>query len=293
MTLIAWTTVACSAGADATESVAAASAARTDVARQDELDPRSVDDALHPALGQTRSLGTAPAAESPMIEMPVIDPAVGGPLPVDSLSVDSWSVDSVVADPVGVDSVLAEPVVPGSNVPGVSTAMTATRPAGPVVRSGAALGTLVPVGEPTRIRIPALGVDHPVVPTDVGSDGAVTVPVDPGTAGWVSSGPRPGERGPAILVGHVDSRTYGPGVFYGLRDLAVGDEVFVDTSLGATRFVARSVEQFAKDAFPTDLVYGSTYGSTLRLITCGGSFDDSVRSYRDNIVAFLVRDGTP
>ena len=74
-----------------------------------------------------------------------------------------------------------------------------------------------------------------------------------------------------------------------MADLPIGALVTVDTTTGPQHFVVRTVEQYPKDQFPTELVYGAEPGSTLRLVTCGGSFDQSIRHYRDNIVAFLVR----
>ncbi len=127
-----------------------------------------------------------------------------------------------------------------------------------------------------------------LLPTGYLEDGTVDVPKDPSIAGWFEPGPRPGELGPAVVMGHVDSRKNGPGVFYRLRDIEIGDVATIETTSGPVRFVVRSVEQFPKDEFPTDLVYGPVPEAALRLITCGGSFDSSVRSYRDNIIAFLV-----
>jgi hypothetical protein len=46
------------------------------------------------------------------------------------------------------------------------------------------------------------------------------------------------------------------------------------------------LEQHSKNAFPTDAVYGPTPDATLRLITCGGSYDASAGHYRDNTIAF-------
>ena len=99
----------------------------------------------------------------------------------------------------------------------------------------------------------------------------------------------PGDRGPAVVAGHVDS-VAGPAVFYRLRELRPGDEVVVDLSDGRTvTFRVTGSLQVPKDAFPTEEVYGPTPDAELRLITCGGEFDRSVRSYEDNTVVFAVR----
>jgi sortase (surface protein transpeptidase) len=98
----------------------------------------------------------------------------------------------------------------------------------------------------------------------------------------------PGEPGPTVVAGHVDSRT-GPAVFYRLDELAAGDRVEVTRSDGQV-FVYRvvTVESHPKNAFPTGRVYGPTPGPELRLITCGGDFDRSSRHYLDNVVVMAV-----
>jgi LPXTG-site transpeptidase (sortase) family protein len=106
-------------------------------------------------------------------------------------------------------------------------------------------------------------------------------------AGWWTGGVAPGDIGPAIIAGHVDNYL-GPAVFYKLRDLKAGDQVMVDRGSQVVTFTVTNVEQYPKDAFPTNKVYSLTPGPELRLITCGGSFDAVTRSYRDNIVVYAI-----
>ena len=94
--------------------------------------------------------------------------------------------------------------------------------------------------------------------------------------------------GPAVIMGHVNSKKFGPGVFYRLREIPVGSVVTVGTTGGPEQFIVQSVEQYPKNQFPTEAVYGPVPLPALRLITCGGSFDSSIGHYRDNIVVFLV-----
>jgi sortase (surface protein transpeptidase) len=102
----------------------------------------------------------------------------------------------------------------------------------------------------------------------------------------MTAGPVPGDPGPAVIAGHVDSRA-GPAVFFRLRELRPGDKVTVRRSDGrAVAFTVDEVDRYPKDAFPTSAVYGPAPGSELRLITCGGSFDAAKRSYRDNVVVY-------
>lgn len=140
------------------------------------------------------------------------------------------------------------------------------------------------------VSIPRIGVDSALVPLDVDPGSGVLVPPDRfDIAGVFTGGPVPGEVGPAIIAGHVDSRD-GPGVFYHLEEMLPGDRVTVTLSNGQrVDFQVVQVSQYPKTSFPTDAVYGPTPGRELRLITCGGSFDRSRRSYVDNIVVFAVR----
>jgi hypothetical protein len=139
---------------------------------------------------------------------------------------------------------------------------------------------------PVHIRIEAIGASAPVDPLGLNADGTLEVPTDYSRAGYYTGRPTPGAIGPAIIVAHIDSKT-GPAVFYRLRDLKPGDEVAVTRAdQSEVVFVVDRLEQHPKNAFPTEAVYGPTPDATLRLITCGGSFDQSAGHYRDNLIAF-------
>lgn len=140
----------------------------------------------------------------------------------------------------------------------------------------------------TEVRLPTLGVDSTLVDLDVGADGVLQPPADPDVAGWYRRGAAPGEQGPAVIAGHVDSQE-GPAVFSRLDRLAPGDPVEVARSDGkAFDYRVVSVERHAKAAFPTALVYGPAPGPVLRLVTCGGVFDPRSHHYRDNVVVTAV-----
>ncbi|CAI7976082.1 Peptidase C60 sortase A and B (Modular protein) [Frankia sp. Hr75.2] len=141
------------------------------------------------------------------------------------------------------------------------------------------------VADPVRVRIPAIAVSAPVVPLSLDGGGRLQAPDGFSETGWNAAGPEPGETGTAVIAGHVDSRT-GPAVFFRLRDLAPGDRVEVERADGSSVvFVVRRLARLPKDAVPAD-VYGSTGAPALRLITCGGVFDQARSSYRDNVVVF-------
>ena len=115
---------------------------------------------------------------------------------------------------------------------------------------------------------------------------------DFGLAGWYTEGPRPGEPGPAVVVGHVSSRA-GPDVFHRLRDLRRGDRVRVHTDDGVVTFAVKDKEMQRKEALPSQRIWNATRRPVLRLITCGGEFDPNRRSYRSNVIVYLQPVGAP
>lgn len=142
------------------------------------------------------------------------------------------------------------------------------------------------VALPVRLLIPALHVDSRLDRLGLQKDGTIEVPHRVDVAGWYESGPRPGQNGPAVILGHVDSKT-GPGIFVDLRHVRIGTLVRVDRADGTSvRFKVTKVSRVPKVGFPTDLVYAPSLDPSLRLVTCGGSFDRSRGSYRDNVIAF-------
>ena len=139
---------------------------------------------------------------------------------------------------------------------------------------------------PVGIWIPSIEVTAPMRGLGLEDNGELEVPTMWDLTGWYVGGPRPGERGPAVIAGHVDSRT-GPAVFHDLGAMERGDLAHVVYEDGfVVSFVALESERVAKDAFPTARVYGNTDRPDLRLITCGGRFDQSVRSYEDNVIVY-------
>jgi hypothetical protein len=142
---------------------------------------------------------------------------------------------------------------------------------------------------PRRISIPAIGVSAPVIPLHLNPDRTLEVPRDYAQTGWFTGGPEPGERGPSVIVGHVDSKT-GPAVFYRLRELRRGQIIKIGRIDGTTvRFRVDGLERWPKSEFPTSRVYGRTRGATLRLVTCSGNFDPASGHYEDNTIVFATR----
>ena len=147
----------------------------------------------------------------------------------------------------------------------------------------------LPASEPTRLAIPAIGVTSDVRPLGLNPDRSVQVPPLTGDsyAGWYRYSPSPGQRGPSVILGHVDSERDGPGVFFRLGALRPRDTVAVTRSDRTVAvFRVERVVRYPKSRFPTAEVYGNTDHPALRLITCGGRFDPATLSYEDNIVAY-------
>lgn len=141
---------------------------------------------------------------------------------------------------------------------------------------------------PTRLRIPDIGVDTKLMELGLTKERELEVPPlsRAGVAGWYRLSPDPGDVGPAVIAGHVDSKS-APAVFYRLHELVAGDLVHVTRSdRREAVFSVDRVERFAKAGFPTQRVYGPTRGPELRLITCGGVFDSATGHYVDNVVVF-------
>jgi len=140
--------------------------------------------------------------------------------------------------------------------------------------------------DPVELSIPSIGVDSPLEQLGLNPDGTVQVPVDPARPGWYRYSPPPGARGPAVILGHVDSAADGPAVFYRLGALRPGDSVAVTRADGSRAvFTVTAVREFEKARFPTQAVYGDTDGAALRLITCG-DWDPRAHLYAGNTVVF-------
>jgi hypothetical protein len=149
-------------------------------------------------------------------------------------------------------------------------------------------GPVKPVARPVALTIPLIGVQTNLVYLGLTSSGALQVPSSTAVAGWYTGSPRPGAIGSAIIVGHIDSYQ-GPGIFFRLDTLRRGDRIYVRRADGTlVEFRVTAVQEYLKDHFPTERVYGPTPDSELRLITCGGTFDYATGHYLSNIVVYAV-----
>ena len=141
------------------------------------------------------------------------------------------------------------------------------------------------VADPKVVSVPALDISARLRPLHLDARGRLTPPKH-GLAGWYAAGPEPGEPGPAVIAGHLDSKV-GPDRFFRLGQARRGQRVRVGLEDGTTlAFRITQVQQFSQSHFPTKRVYGPTKEPELRLITCGGDYDHAAGHYKDNLVVF-------
>ncbi|MEU3032304.1 class F sortase [Streptomyces incarnatus] len=146
----------------------------------------------------------------------------------------------------------------------------------------------LPRSEPVRLVIPKIGVDAPFTQLTLSATGQLQPPPAANTnlVGWYAGGAAPGEKGTAIIAGHVDTKV-SAAVFVNLDQLDTGDRFSVERADGRTaNFVVDSASTFAKDDFPSDRVYADTSRPEARLITCAGDYDHTAKDYTDNLVVF-------
>lgn len=175
------------------------------------------------------------------------------------------------------------------NAPTASSASPTQEPPPPAEKTA----TPMPASEPVSIEIPSLGVTSEIMDLGLQDDGSMEVPPGAYPAGWYTGAPTPGELGPAIIAAHVDWNG-DPGVFFELHEMQPGDDVVVQREDGSTAlFRVDEVARYPKGQFPTDAVYGNLDHAGLRLITCGGDFDQAANSYVDNIVVYASLAGDP
>ena len=173
-----------------------------------------------------------------------------------------------------------------------SSSANAVIPADPSLTgaSSRVVGPVLPASKPESIDIPAIGVESPLQHLGLTEEHTLVVPPPGPTydiAAWYKHSATPGEVGPSVIYGHVDSAAEGPSVFFDLGTLRPGDRVFVTRADGVrAAFEVDGVRSYPKEEFPTRKVYGKTDHAALRVITCGGPFDSAAGSYLENVVVY-------
>jgi sortase (surface protein transpeptidase) len=167
-------------------------------------------------------------------------------------------------------------------------------PTGPIVAVSQSAAPK-PAAAPVSLTIPLIGVQTNLMTLGLGRDGTLQVPPPNmvSVAGWYTGSPRPGAIGSSIIVGHIDGDAGNvKGVFFRLRQLSAGDKIYVKRADGTlVEFRVTSIQQYPKDHFPTEAVYGPVPDPELRLITCGGAFDPATGHYVLNLVVYATEVG--
>jgi len=154
------------------------------------------------------------------------------------------------------------------------------------LKTAPAVKTL-PASEPTNISIPAVGINVGIEPVGQDANGAIQLPpVLEWIAGWYKYSPTPGQLGPSVIVGHVDNYQ-GVSVFWRLREVQPGNDIFIARADGSTaHFTVTSLAEYSQADFPSQTVYGNIDYPGLRVITCGGTFNEATGSYDQNTVVY-------
>lgn len=143
--------------------------------------------------------------------------------------------------------------------------------------------------KPVRLTIPSINVDALFEePLGLNADQGIEVPDSFDSVGWYEHGPTPGELGPAVVLGHVDSVS-GPAVFYSLGQLTPGDTIAITREDGSVAvFRVTGLARYEQEGFPTELVYGDLDHAGLRLVTCSGIYDRGAQRYSHNLVVYAA-----
>jgi len=176
------------------------------------------------------------------------------------------------------------PSHPATPSPKTNTSEATPKPPTPRI-----VGPVLPRSRPIALDVPSIGISNAhLVGYGLDEHGSIAIPPSQAHTppGWYTGSPTPGQAGPSVIVGHVDSNS-GPSIFFRLGQLRAGDKVSVTLADHTVAvFSIDSVERFAKSTFPTLRVYGNINHAGLRLITCGGPYDMSIHHYTDNIVVY-------
>ncbi|TFB13373.1 class F sortase [Filobacillus milosensis] len=138
---------------------------------------------------------------------------------------------------------------------------------------------------PNTVEIPAINIKAQINPVGLTETGGMKVPDNIMEVGWFEPGTLPGDVGNAVIAGHVDGVS-GPGVFYNLKKLSVGDQIFIYGKGGkALTFTVEKIVSYPAEDAPINEIFGPTNGKSMNLITCTGPFDRE-SGYTDRLVVY-------
>jgi len=185
-------------------------------------------------------------------------------------------IGALVALAAGVHLLIAPARTPESPLAGRGTA-------GWAEAAAASKGTHA---RPVRLIIPKIGLNAAIEDVGLTAGDAMAAPSGPDTVGWYKLGPRPGNRGSAVMDGHSGYADGRAAAFDELPELGKGDRLYVEDAKGrVAAFVVRKTQLYARDANAAE-VFAPTASSRLNLITCTGSFDVAAGTHSQRLVVF-------
>ncbi|UTE78841.1 class F sortase [Rossellomorea sp. KS-H15a] len=148
--------------------------------------------------------------------------------------------------------------------------------------------------KPSVLSIPKLGLEAPIKEFGLDKNGNMELPKNGKDVAWFEPGFQPGEKGNAVLAGHVDDEKK-TAVFFELKTLEPGDKIHLQGESGETlTFVVKEKVAYDKDDAPLRKIFGPSEKRMLNLITCTGYFDHDIHNYVERLVVYteLVDDQT-
>ncbi|MEO7752666.1 MAG: class F sortase [Terracoccus sp.] len=223
------------------------------------------------------SAAAHPPAAADRVPTTVTTPAPDGPVPDPA----GPSGRRTASAPDGTGSPAAPPAAP----PAASGATSGQRPAVAATPPSTPTSAAVVAPAPTRLEIPRLKVGMTIQPVGVASDGEMALPGDPADLGWYAYGSRPGDAaGATVLAAHLDYPGYGRGPLAAAEELRPGDTLSVRSGSTVRRYAVTAVRHVAKKSLDLEALFARDGPARIHLVTCGGDFDRSTRSYDENVV---------
>lgn len=146
---------------------------------------------------------------------------------------------------------------------------------------------LPPSEEPTTIRIPTLNIDTKIQQTGLNAKGNMGVPTNYTDVAWYKHGTVPGQTGSAVIDGHVDNGLGLSGVFKRLSELKKGDDIYVLTKTGRElHFIVEEATSYPYKSVPLEKLFSRNDDARLNLITCGGTWVKSEKTYDQRFVVY-------
>ncbi len=162
---------------------------------------------------------------------------------------------------------------------------------GPAAQTTGLNRQIVNYGLPVSLEIPKIGVNAAIDYVGITSKGELGVPTGPANAGWYAQGPRPGEKGSAVIDGHFGYKNHIPAVFDNLHALQKGDKLYVKDIRGITAtFVVSQLKTYGPNDYASAVFRSSDGKAHLNLITCQGDWNQAQKSYSTRLVVFADKE---